>query len=86
MDISLMRAILSTTGDAYVTPHMLQSLDRKDSLSTKEKAAAQTYTKRSASTCIIDDSKANQVEKVRHYLNVFKENGYRSFVCLTMLV
>ena len=46
----LTNMILSVMGDAYVTPHMGHShWIGKDSLSDKEKAAAQSYTKEKVS-------------------------------------
>ena len=56
------RDIISDEGDAYVTPHMGHShWIGKDSLSAKEKAAAQTYTKEKGllPPAPTDDSKAN---------------------------
>ena len=56
------RDIISDEGDAYVTPHMGHShWIGKDSLSAKEKAAAQTYTKEKGllPPTPTDDSKAN---------------------------
>ena len=60
------RDIISDEGDAYVTPHMGHShWIGKDSLSAKEKAAAQTYTKEKGllPPAPIDDSKANPSEE-----------------------
>ena len=56
------RDIISDEGDAYVTPHMGHShWIGKDSLSAKEKAAAQAYTKEKGllPPAPTDDSKAN---------------------------
>ena len=56
------RDIISDEGDAYVTPHMGHShWIGKDSLSAKEKAAAQEYTKEKGllPPAPTDDSKAN---------------------------
>jgi len=56
------RDIISDEGDAYVTPHMGHShWIGKDSLSAKEKAAAQAYTKEKGllPPTPTDDSKAN---------------------------
>lgn len=56
------RDIISDEGDAYVTPHMGHShWIGKDSLSAKEKAAAQTYTKEKGllPPAPTDDAKAN---------------------------
>lgn len=56
------RDIISDEGDAYVTPHMGHShWIGKDSLSDKEKAAAQAYTKEKGllPPAPTDDSKAN---------------------------
>ena len=56
------RDIISDEGDAYITPHMGHShWIGKDSLSAKEKAAAQAYTKEKGllPPAPTDDSKAN---------------------------